>query len=298
MKIAISGSSGLIGSRLIEYFSKEGHETTPIARSSTPLKSNRKVIRWTIEQGTVERDKLEGYDVVINLSGANLAQRRWTNEYKKIMRESRLLSTEVLCENLAQLKNPPKVLFSASAVGYYGASTAVDLKDETSARGKGFLADVCEAWERATQPAAQKGIRVIHMRLGMVLSKKGGALSMMLPIFKMGLGGRLGSGNQMISWIALEEIPHIIHHIIQRSNIQGPVNFVSPQCVTNGEFTKILGEVIKRPTVFPVPAFAVRLLFGEMGDELLLNGASVVPVKLAESGYKFTYGDLKEALKT
>lgn len=296
LKIAITGTSGFIGTHLMEHFSKEGHHVTPIVRPSTPLKSNRKVIRWNIDYRQIDLENLEGHDAVIHLAGCNLAQKRWTEEYKKAIEESRVKGTNLLSSALAQLKKPPKVLLCASAVGFYGNADLADKKDEQSPKGIGFLADVCDQWEKAASPAQTAGIRVVHMRLGMVLSKKGGALEKMLPIFKLGLGGKIGAGRQIISWIALDEISSAVLFVINTETISGPVNFTAPGAVSNEEFTHLLGEALRRPVNFNVPSFFARAIFGEMADSLLLNGDWVVPKRLLDSGYRFSYPDLRATL--
>jgi len=297
LRIAISGSSGLIGTAVSDSLLQRGHTVTPIIRSSTPIKINRRVIRWKILSGEIDKDKLEGHDAVIHLAGVNIADRKWTEEFKQEIRESRVKSTTFLCNTLARLKQPPRVLLSTSAIGYYGHVPATERKDESSPRGMDFMADLCQEWEAATRPAQDGDIRVVHMRLGMVLSTRGGALAKMLPLFKLGLGGKLGSGNQMMSWIALDEIPAIVAHLLNNQKISGPVNLVSPNAVSNSEFTRVLGAVLHRPAILPVPEFAVKMMFGEMGELLLLNGANILPTKLLKSGYHFVYPGLQSALE-
>lgn len=245
----------------------------------------------------MDTSALEDHDAVIHLAGENIAGGRWTDKRKALIRESRIRSTSLLCKTLAGLNRPPRTLLSASAVGYYGNRDPDETLDESSMSGSGFLAEVCREWECATAPAQVAGIRVVHMRFGTVLSPPGGALAKMLPIFKLGLGGKVGSGKQIMSWIALDEIPAAVFHALSSEIPSGPVNFVSPNPVSNAEFTRILGQVLARPTIFPLPAFAARLMFGEMADELLLGGARVVPRRLKESGYPFIHSDLEQALK-
>lgn len=295
LRIAITGSSGLIGTAVAGYFQRQGHVVTPLVRSKSMAGEN--AVYWDIPSRQIEADKLEGHDVVIHLAGANIAARRWSPQFKEEILFSRVQGTELLCRTLSRLKIPPNTLFSASAIGIYGNNAPHISIDEEYNVGNGFLADVCVQWEKAAEPAESSGIRVVFMRFGVVLSPKGGALAKMLPAFKLGLGGRLGTGTQMMSWIALDEIPPAIEHLISATKTAGPVNFVSPQPVSNTEFTKILAKVIRRPAVFPVPAFGVRLLFGEMGQTLLLEGARVIPRRLQESGYAFRYPDLEAALR-
>jgi hypothetical protein len=232
----------------------------------------------------------------VHLAGDNIASGRWTAAKKASIRNSRVQGTTVLCEALAQLVKPPKVLLSASAIGYYGDRGATTLREE-SPPGTGFLAEVCQAWEAATAPAVQRGIRVVYLRFGMVLSAAGGALAKMLTPFRLGLGGVVGTGKQYMSWIALDDVLGVIPHALSTETLHGPVNVVAPQAVTNQEFTTALGQVLRRPTKLPMPAFAARLLFGEMADALLLASTRVAPVRLLASGYTFHYPELEEALQ-
>jgi uncharacterized protein (TIGR01777 family) len=231
----------------------------------------------------------------VHLAGENIAE-RWTPAKKVQIRDSRVKGTELLSKTLAGLSSPPAVLVSASAVGYYGDRGEEPLTDD-SAPGRGFLAEVCQAWEAATEPARERGIRVVRLRLGVVLSAAGGALAKMLPPFRLGLGGRLGSGRQYVSWIALGDVVGSIQHAIVTGGLQGATNAVAPRAVTNQEFTKTLGKVLARPTAIPLPAFAARLMFGEMADELLLASARVQPAKLLASGYQFRHPELEAALR-
>ena len=294
LRIAITGATGLIGSKLIPYFYSEGHQVTQITRQASLKGASAPLITWDPDAGKMDEARLEGFDVVVHLAGANVGQ-YWTPSHKQQILDSRVNGTRLLCTTLAGLKHKPKVLLAASAVGYYGNHAPDISLDEQSPKGHGFLAEVCEAWERETRIAVKAGIRVVNMRFGVVLSKKGGALAKMNVPFQLGLGGVLGTGKQMISWIALDEIPSIMMHVIN-VDIAGAVNAVSPNAVSNKEFTKILGEVIKRPTVFPVPALGVKLLFGEMGEEMLLQGSRVEPERLQNTNYRFHYPDLRSAL--
>ncbi len=295
MRIAITGSTGMIGSKITSFLLAQGHEVTQITRRSSVNDLQTPVIVWDPALGYIDPDKLEGFDVIIHLAGANVGE-RWDGIYKQSILDSRVQGTRLLCQALAKLNHKPKVLLSASAVGFYGNHEPQQVLDETSPNAQGFLPGVCYRWEQETQPAKDAGIRVVHMRFGVVLSKDGGALAKMWLPFQLGVGGILGNGRQMMSWVALSEIPFVIDHLIQ-NNISGPVNVVSSQPVSNAEFTKILGQIIKRPVICPVPAFAVRLLFGEMGQTLLLEGAHVVPSVLQRTGYKFHYPDIKSALE-
>jgi uncharacterized protein (TIGR01777 family) len=234
-------------------------------------------------------------DAVIHLAGEPIAEGRWTEEKKRRIRESRVQGTRVLSEALAGLKHKPSVLLSASAIGYYGARGSEILTEE-SAPGDDFLAKVCREWEEATEPAARAGIRAAQMRFGVILSSKGGALVKMLTPFKLGLGGRLGSGEQYMSWIALDDVVGVVDYLLEKDEMSGPVNTVAPNPVTNKDFTKALGHALSRPTLFPVPKFAIRLAFGEVADVALLASQRVEPVRLKASGYVFKYPELKSAL--
>lgn len=298
MKIGITGASGLVGQEVGQYFAAKGHEIISFVRKGTSQPAAQNAIQWDIKAHDIDFDRLEGLDVVIHLAGANIAGQRWTKEYKQILLNSRVEGTRLISQALAKLKNPPKVLLSASAVGYYGPHDSEEVITEKDGPGDDFLAEICVKWEQSTQMAEAAGIRVVHMRFGTVLDPKGGALAKMLPIFKLGAGGKLGSGRQMFPWILLKEIPQIINFLIIVENIRGPVNIVSPDSVNNKEYTKILGEVIQRPTIFPVPSFGLRLLYGEMADALLLRGAQVKPHVLLDNQYVFEHADLQEALET
>ena len=293
MKIAITGASGLIGSSLIPFLTTGGHEVVPLRRPSGSASDG---LVWDPERPDFDTSGLAGVDAVVHLAGESIAEGRWTQAKKERIRRSRADGTRNLCEALAAMERPPKVLVSASAIGYYG-SRGDELLDEGSAAGDGFLAEVCDAWEQATEVASAAGIRVVNLRLGVVLASQGGALAKMLTPFKLGVGGRLGSGSQAMSWIALEDVVGAIHHCLARKELSGPVNAVAPGVVDNRTFTKILGRVLKRPTILPMPAFAVRAAFGEMGQELLLSSARVRPARLLESGYEFRHPDLEGALR-
>ena len=295
-KILISGFSGLIGSAIISHLESKGHNVVRLVRS-LPKHDQHNTISWNIERKEIPLELLENFDAVIHLAGANIADHRWTPQHKKNILNSRVESTQLLASALMKLKHPPKVFFCASAIGYYGNHNPEKIIDENHPVGHDFLADVCRRWEEATQPAQKTGIRVVNLRFRVVLSPKGGALAKMLPIFKLGLGGPLGSGQQVMSWIALEEIPRILSFLLETEDISGPINCVAPQPVSNKGFTKILGQVVHRPTFFPAPSFGIRLLLGEMADALLLGGALVIPKKLIDANYQFNYPDLRSALK-
>jgi len=293
MKLIVSGSSGLIGSAICEHYDSEEHTVFKMKREKTSIKKSD--LSWDPLAGNIEISKLEGSDAVVHLSGENIGSGRWTARKKIDIFDSRIKGTQLLCESLAKLVNPPKVLVSASAIGYYG-NRGDELLDENSNAGKGFLADLCQKWELAAEPAAKKGIRVVYLRSGIVLSSKGGALYKMLFPFKLGLGGKLGSGLQYMSWISIDDMVGVIDHVINNESISGPINIVTPNPVTNKEFTRTLGKVISRPTIFPLPTTIGKILFGEMAEEMIFSSTRVTPKKLLSSGYQFQFPDLEEAL--
>ncbi|QDG53298.1 TIGR01777 family protein [Persicimonas caeni] len=291
-RIAITGSSGLIGQALRSYFGDAGYTIHRVRRSQPDNPQN---IYWQPRGGEIEADKLEGVDVVVHLAGENLFG-RWTDAKKESIMESRRQGTRLVAETLAGLDNPPDVFVSASAVGYYG-DTGPEVVDESSAPGHTFLAEVCEEWEAASRPAVDAGIRTVNPRLGVVLSTEDGALQKMLTPFKLGLGGRIGSGDQYMSWIALDDVVRAIAFLVDNDELTGPVNVTAPHPVTNKEFTDTLGDVLHRPTIFPLPKAIVKLGGGEMGQEMLLNGQRAVPTRLNESGFEFAYPELEAALR-
>jgi len=293
MKILVSGSHGLVGKALTTSLVNAGHEIVSLVRQS----ANDSEIEWHPNQGKINGQQLEGFDVVVHLAGESIASGRWTEEKKRKIRESRVKGTELLSSALARLSQPPSTFISASAIGFYG-SRGDELLTEESAPGDGFLPEVCVAWEKATGQAEAKGIRTIHPRFGIILDEKGGALERMLTPFRMGVGGKVGNGKQWMSWIALEDVINALRFLIDEPGSEGPVNFTAPRPVTNADFTEALGSVLSRPTLFSVPAFAARLAFGEMADELLLSSAKVEPERLKESGYQFKHPELSSALKT
>jgi uncharacterized protein (TIGR01777 family) len=294
MHILVSGASGFIGSALVPTLTADGHTVTRLVRS-TP-RPGRAEIPWNPAARSIGTPALEGLDAVVHLAGDNVASGRWTAEKKASIRNSRVQGTTVLCEALAQLVKPPQVLLCASAIGYYGDRGETTLREE-SPPGTGFLAEVCQAWEAATASAVQRGIRVVHLRFGIVLSPAGGPLAKMLTPFRLGLGGVVGTGKQYMSWIALDDVLGVIQHALSTETLQGPVNVVAPQPVTNQEFTTTLGKVLRRPTKLPLPAFAARLMFGEMADALLLASTRVLPARLVASEYTFRHPALAEALQ-
>jgi uncharacterized protein (TIGR01777 family) len=293
MRIIVSGSTGLIGSALVPFLTTAGHDVTKLVRSGNFTGA----VQWNPEAGMIDRPGLEGCDAVVHLAGENIAARRWTAAQKARIRDSRVTGTRLLSEALAALAHPPKVLVSASAIGYYG-DRGDEVLREDSAPGTGFLADTCRQWESSTDPVTRKGIRVVHIRTGIVLSSSGGALGKMVLPFKMGVGGKIGSGRQYMSWITLSDLCAAILHCIQAGTLHGAVNTVSPTPVTNLEFTKTLGRVLSRPTIFPLPAFAARIVLGEMADGLLLASARVEPAKLLATRFGFQHKDLQSGLKS
>jgi uncharacterized protein (TIGR01777 family) len=293
MKVAVTGASGLVGSALVPFLTTGGHEVVRLVRRAPAGEGE---ARWDPQRGTIDASALDGTEGVVHLAGENIAEGRWTAARKEKLRSSRLGPTRLLAEALAALPRRPKVLVSASAVGYYGDGRDAWL-DETSPAADDFLGRLAREWEQATAPAAAAGIRVVNLRFGIVLSPAGGALGKMLTPFKAGVGGVLGSGRQYMSWIAMDDLVGAVHHALVQDTLSGPVNATAPAPVTNAEFTKTLGRVLGRPTVAAVPAFALRLAFGEMADAALLSGARVAPKRLLDSGYRFRFPDLEGALR-
>jgi uncharacterized protein (TIGR01777 family) len=253
-------------------------------------------VGWNPQTGRIDSAHLEGHDAVVHLAGENIAARRWTTEQKNRIRESRVQGTKLLCETLAKLRRPPRVLVSASAIGFYGDRGEEEL-NEASTSGSGFLPEVCKEWEAATEAAEKAGIRVVHLRFGIILGTRGGALAKMLTPFRLGLGGRIGSGEQWMSWIALDDAVGCIDHALSNDLLHGPVNAVAPNPVKNREFTRTLGRILRRPTLFPLPGFVAHLTFGEMADEPLLASTRVIPQALLDCKHVFHYGDLESALR-
>ncbi len=297
MKIIVTGSTGLVGRALIRSLLSEGHSITRLVRGETQTfrAPGTSAVSWDVDKGTIDAEALEGHDAAVHLAGESVAEGKWTAEKKARIRDSRAKGTRLFAETLAALRQKPKVVVSASAIGFYGNRGAETLT-ETSASGDDFLSEVCREWEKATLPASQAGIRTVNLRIGIVLSSEGGALSKMLTPFKFGAGGRVGSGKQYMSWIDLDDVVGIIKHAINNESLRGPVNTVAPHPVTNEQFTKSLGRVLGRPTFMVVPEFAVRLGFGEMGETLLLGSQRVEPSELQSSGYQFAYPNLEDSL--
>ena len=297
MKILVSGPTGLVGSALVAYLTSAGHQVTGLTRKRREgAAANFPQIEWNPATGALDSAALEGFDAVIHLAGDNIATSRWTVAKKQQMRDSRVLGTRLLAEKLSALQSPPQTVICASAIGYYG-NRGNDLMTESSSAGTDYLSELCREWESAAEPLRARGIRTVHTRIGVVLSPRGGALHKMLTPFKLGVGGILGNGRQYMSWIALDDIPQAMLHVLQHPELQGPVNFVAPQPVTNYDFTKALGRVLRRPTIFPAPAFALRLALGQMADELLLSSTRVEPSALLHSGYTFRFPTVEPALR-
>jgi uncharacterized protein (TIGR01777 family) len=292
-RVVVSGATGLVGSALVAALERSGASVFRLVRRRPVSEAE---VSWNPAQGTLDPRSLSGADAVVHLAGENVAGGRWTPARKDAIRRSRVDGTRLLAEALAGLDRKPRVLVSASAIGIYG-SRADEPLTETSAPGTGFLADVCREWEAATTPAREAGVRVVTPRLGLVLARQGGALPKMLTPFRLGLGGVVGGGHQWVSWIGLADLVAVLTHLLTRNDIAGPVNAVAPAPVTNGELTKTLGRVLRRPTLCPLPAFAVRLLFGEMGEAALLGSARVLPARLQASGFRFATPELDGALR-
>jgi uncharacterized protein (TIGR01777 family) len=289
-RILISGASGLIGSALIPSLESHGYEVTRLVRRE----SNANELRWDPTH-PIPPDLVSDHDAVIHLSGESITG-RWTAAKKTRIRDSRVVTTKNLSEALAKAKTPSKTFLCASATGYYG-SRGDQVLTEDSSLGAGFLPEVCKEWEAATEPAANAGIRTVNLRTGLVLSRDGGPLKEMLLPFRFGLGGKIGSGRQWWSWTHIEDWVAAAHHILENESLRGPVNMVSPNPVTNAEFTKTLAKAVKRPAIFTIPAFAARLALGELADEALLASARVEPKRLIENGIEFKFPQLGSALQ-
>jgi len=292
MKVLIAGASGLIGSALIPALEAEGAEVTRLVRSFARAGE----VEWHPNQDQIDTARLKGFDAVINLAGENIAAGRWTDDQKRKIRDSRVNGTHLLSEKNAKLTKRPGVFVCASATGIYG-DRGDEILDEQSESGGGFLAGVCREWEMATGPAAQAGVRAVNLRFGPILAREGGMLAKLLTPFKMGMGGKVGSGKQYISWVAIEDAIGAIKVALHDESVRGPLNVVSPNPVTNEVFTKTLGHVLSRPTALAMPAFAARLAFGEMADEMLLASQRAMPKRLVEAGYDFQQPELEGALR-
>ena len=292
--IAITGASGLIGSALTRHFEANGDRVLKFTRTG---RSSTSTIAWNPANGTIDAAQLSGVDVVIHMAGAGIGDKRWSNEYKKEILDSRVKGTSLLAQAIAETSDGPKVLLSGSAIGIYGESLTTEFTEQ-SPIGHGFLADVCAQWEAATESASRAGIRVAHVRTGIVLSPAGGALGKLLPLFKLGAGGKMGSGKQWQSWISIDDEVAAIDYLLT-ANVTGAVNLTAPQPVTQAEFTKILARVLHRPSFLPVPSFGPKLLLGsELADALLFTGQKVMPKILQSTGFAFKHPDLESALRS
>ena len=293
MKIVVSGASGLIGTQLVAKLSQSGHEVVRLVRRSPKAGE----IQWNPKTGMLDASVLEGTDAVIHLSGAGIGDKRWTAGYRKEILDSRTDTTALLAKTIASLSRKPSVFLSGSAIGIYGARNDEQLT-EVSTHGTGFLAEVCEQWEAAAKPAVDAGVRTVYLRTGIVLSPKGGALKKLLPLFKLGVGGKFGNGKQWQSWISMDDEIGAIEFLLT-ANVSGAVNLTAPNPVTNAEFTKVLASVLKRPAIVPVPTFAPKIVLGgELADALLFTGQRVIPAALNASGYTFKHTTLESALRS
>jgi uncharacterized protein len=289
--VAIAGASGFLGTAFARHLTKAGHELRRIGRAS----SRGVDFQWDLNAGRLDPAALDGADVVVNLVGENVAQ-RWTQEHKRAILTSRLRSTEILAKTMAAVRTPPRVFLSTSAIGIYG-SRGSDALDESSAPGRGFLADVVQQWENAATPARDAGVRLVYPRLGLVMHPDGGVLAKLLPLFNLGGGGKIGRGDQWMSWIGMHDLLRALVFLLETDAITGPVNVTAPNPATNAQFSHTLGEVLHRPALATVPEFAVKLMFGEMGEETLLSGQRVLPQRLLDSRFQFDYPELAAALR-
>ncbi len=302
-RILVTGATGMIGHALLAFAQARGVEAVPVQR---PLRHGAKgqaparpgTILWEPDaaQPFADLERLEGFDAVVHLAGANISGHRWTSAYKQTILNSRTLPTGALALALARLQRPPKVLLSASASGFYG-SRGDEVLGENAPAGKGFLSEVCEAWEHATAPASIAGIRVVHMRFGVVFTPFGGALKQMLPLFRLGLGAKLGNGREWMSWVALSDLLAAVFHIVEEETLKGPVNVVAPNPVRNTELTRALASALKRPAILSAPAFALHLALGQMANEMLLVSCRAIPEKLTATGFSFRDPEMGPALE-
>ncbi|HET7312300.1 MAG TPA: TIGR01777 family oxidoreductase [Mycobacteriales bacterium] len=292
MKVVVSGSTGLIGSALVTNLRADGHDVRRLVRH-TPRGADE--TQWQPSSGFLDPSVVDGADAVVHLAGAGVGDHRWTDDYKKVIRKSRVSGTTAVAGAVAAAAQPPPVLICASAVGYYG-DTGEEAVDETSPSGEGFLASVVRDWEAASEPAAEAGVRVVNIRTGLVLSPDGGLLKQMLPIFKLGLGGRLGSGRQWMSWISIADHIAAVRYLMAADDIAGPVNVTAPEPVRNKEFTKALARAVHRPALAIVPSVALKAALGGFAEEGALVSQRVVPARLEAAGFPFTFADIDSAL--
>ncbi|MFQ5928439.1 MAG: TIGR01777 family oxidoreductase [Acidobacteriota bacterium] len=298
MRIGVTGATGLIGSALCQSLIQDNHEVVVLARNPEKVRQNlstAKVFTWEAISGPPPEQSMDGLDALVHLAGEAIAEGRWTARRKRAIRGSRVAGARNLVQAILRSKNPPKVLLSGSAIGYYGPR-GDQLLEETSSPGKDFLAEICQQWESEAMRATESGVRVVLLRTGLVLSTEGGALPRILPPFRMFVGGPLGSGRQWMSWIHIKDEIEAIRYAVTKDEIEGPINLAAPNPVTNREFSRELGRVLGRPAFFRVPGFALRVLFGEMAESLLLQGQRVLSKKLQQAGYKFRFPQLNGAL--
>lgn len=282
MKVAVSGSSGLVGSMLVPSLREQGHTVVRLVREAQVAGEEDRVL-WDPASGAFRAERLEGFDAVVHLAGEPIDQ-RWSQAARERILTSRVDGTKMLVDGLKRLQDPPEVLVSASAVGYYGDRGEAQL-EEAAEPGDNWVAGVCEAWEQATEPAARAGMRTVQLRFGIILSPEGGALAKMLPPFRLGLGGPIAGGDQWYSWISRRDAGRAVERALEDEQLEGPVNTSTPNPATNAAFTEALGAALNRPTVFPIPGFAMRMLYGPMADELLMASARMVPAKLEKVGF-------------
>jgi uncharacterized protein (TIGR01777 family) len=294
MRILISGSHGLIGSALTARLKADGHTVIRLVRTK-PIDTEG-AVAWQPEEGWIDLGAAGAIDAVIHLAGANIASGRWNPARKKLIHNSRVKSTRLLAGAVAALAQPPGVFISASAVGYYGDGGDRQLSEEAPS-GRGFLAEVCRGWEAACRPVTEAGVRTVMLRIGMVLAASGGALERMLTPFRLGLGGRLGSGRQFVSWISIDDVLGAVVHVLSERSLAGPVNLVAPEPVTNAVFARTLARQLGRPAVLPVPSLVLKIMYGEMAEALILSSVRAIPARLLQSDYRFRHGQLSQALQ-
>jgi uncharacterized protein (TIGR01777 family) len=293
MRIAVTGSSGLIGSALVPHLRAAGHEVQRVVRRASSAPDE---ITWDPAKGTIDLAALNGVDGVVHLAGAGVGDHRWSDDYKREILNSRVDSTNTIVRAMQQVEHRPRVLVSASAIGWYG-DTGDRIVDETAPAGSGFLADVVRAWEGASQVAVESGIRVVNPRTGLVVAKSGGAWARMFPLFKLGLGGKLGNGKQYWSWISLRDEVCALQFLLEQEHLSGPVNLTGPTPVTNAEVTSVMGHVLGRPTLLPAPAFALKAALGEFSTEVL-GSTRVVPAVLEQAQFRFQDSTIESAIRT
>ena len=293
LHVAVSGAGGLVGSALVSRLTAGGHRVSRIVRGGPSVEDR---IRWDPVSGELDTKGLEGVDALVHLAGENIASGRWNTRRKRRIWSSRVDGTRGIATALARMSDPPATLINASAIGYYG-DRGDALLDESSPPGSGYLADLTRAWETAAEPAERAGLRVVRLRIGVVLSRRGGALPRMALPFHLGLGGRVGHGRQYVSWISLTDLAAVIEYALLQSGLRGAVNAVAPEPVTQAELARTLGRVLRRPSLLPFPGWAVSLLLGEMGRELLLSSTRILPRRLSDSGFDFSHRGIEEALR-